>query len=168
MPMKGRKCLTIILIIGGVVMFLWTSFLLTSFSYYHYYHQSSSPSPRRSFSALINTDLIHIDYPSGFKSDISSKSIDKDDKIFFLVNTSTKDPSLSQTSLILSSHEYSGPIFVDWIRPSYHFNNINYKSMESLLITYPHSNIQMTVIGPQSANYYKLGDLMRSHLIYHC
>ncbi len=59
------------------------------------------------------------------------------------------------------SHDYNGDIYLDWIRESYQFNYLNYKSFESLLATYSEANFEFTIIGPQAANYYKLGNLMR-------
>lgn len=68
--------------------------------------------------------------------------------------------------MLLASHAYNGIIYTDWIRDSFHFNYLNYKSLESLLVSYPQAEIEMTVIGPQAANYYKLGNLMRFPFLY--
>lgn len=62
---------------------------------------------------------------------------------------------------VILSFQYSNDIYIDWIRESYHFNYLNYKSFESLLAAYPTSSLEFTVIGPNAANYYKLGNLMR-------
>jgi hypothetical protein len=66
---------------------------------------------------------------------------------------------------ILASYQYPGDIYLDWIRESYQFNYLNYKSVESLLASYPKANVELTVIGPGAANYYKLGDLMRRGIL---
>ena len=41
------------------------------------------------------------------------------------------------------------------------FNYINYKALESLLITYPAAYVRVLIIGPQAADYYKIGHLLR-------
>jgi hypothetical protein len=84
-----------------------------------------------------------------------------------LLSSSTPPDTITETKeMILTSHSYNGIIYTDWIRESSHFNYLNYKSLESFLVSYPKANIEMTVIGPQAANYYKLGNLMRLNLFY--
>lgn len=75
-----------------------------------------------------------------------------------------EDLNLRSEEVILLSHEFNGDIFLDWVRESHQFNYLNYKSLESLLATYSHANFEFTIIGPQAANYYKLGNLMSKHI----
>jgi hypothetical protein len=83
-----------------------------------------------------------------------------------LPSPSTLPLDMETKEMILTSSSYNGIIYTDWIRESFHFNYLNYKSLESFLVTYPKANIEMTVIGPQAANYYKLGNLMRCLFFY--
>jgi hypothetical protein len=67
---------------------------------------------------------------------------------------------LKETSgpLFLTS-EYYGNIYLTWYLSSDKFHYLNYKSFESLLITYPNAFIHIFIIAPQSANYYKIGKI---------
>jgi len=58
---------------------------------------------------------------------------------------------------------YSGLIVVDWTYKSDAFSFINYKSFESLLQVYPHSEVHVHLIAPVTANYYKIGDFLSKH-----
>eukprot|EP01038_Epipyxis_sp_PR26KG_P012839 gene12839-17213_t len=55
---------------------------------------------------------------------------------------------------------YSGLIMMDWSLNSNDFNYINYKSLESILFVYPFATIIINLVGPEKANYYKLGNLI--------
>ena len=54
-------------------------------------------------------------------------------------------------------------IIMDWIVDSALFGYINYKSLESLLATYPTAEVKVLLIGPQAADYYKCGNLLSKH-----
>lgn len=62
-----------------------------------------------------------------------------------------------------SSHYNIEYIFFDWVYPSEDFSYINYKSFESFLACCYHENmkIEIVVISPKMANYYKFGNIMR-------
>jgi hypothetical protein len=153
------------LIFFGIVSVAIVSLTLMILSLTH--HQFSSSSFTSS------TDILRHPRPSSSSQTDSSQSIDLSnftlESLPFLFE-SIALPSLPQIlpahqppteERILSSYQYLGDIYLDWIRESYQFNYLNYKSVESLLASYPKANLEMTVIGPGAANYYKLGDLMR-------
>jgi hypothetical protein len=71
------------------------------------------------------------------------------------------DPLLG-IEVAIDNYDFKGNIFLDWTRHSYKFDYIGYKSLESVLAVYPNAIVENTMIGPDAANYYKLGDLMRS------
>ena len=58
-------------------------------------------------------------------------------------------------------YEYTGDIYFDWTRSSYTFNYVGYKSLESALVAYPDAKVESILVGPEAANYYKVGELMR-------
>ena len=55
------------------------------------------------------------------------------------------------------------PVYMDWFLSSDAFTYINYKSLESVLSSYPNSVIKVIHLGPMSADYYKVGDLISKH-----
>lgn len=56
--------------------------------------------------------------------------------------------------------DYNGSIFLSYYLPSAYFQYINYKSLESLLTTYPQASVKIIIIAPETANYYKVGDII--------
>lgn len=66
-------------------------------------------------------------------------------------------------SLRVSTVHRDIPVYMDWFLSSDSFTYINYKSLESVLSAYPHSTIKIIHVGPMSADYYKVGDLISKH-----
>lgn len=56
---------------------------------------------------------------------------------------------------------YSDIIYLDWPKESHKLTYLNYKSVESLLSVYPEAKFECLTIGPNAANYYKVGDVLR-------
>ena len=56
-------------------------------------------------------------------------------------------------------------VFLDWPHEegSDAFAYINYKSLESVLVTYPKCHFEVMVMGPHSMNYYRVGNLLSKH-----
>jgi hypothetical protein len=60
--------------------------------------------------------------------------------------------------------DYIGNIYMDWTEHSDKFGYLNYKSLESLILAYPDSNIVVLHLGPTAADYYKFGNMLSKHI----
>jgi hypothetical protein len=70
-------------------------------------------------------------------------------------------PRAGSPALNLSN--YTAAIYLDWIGDSDEFAFINYESLESLLILYPNAGVEVNLIAPNGAYYYKMGNLISKH-----
>lgn len=92
-------------------------------------------------------------------------------------NVSSEVHSLASTDLIdttdataaISSSQprapYSGTIHMDWPLDADRFSYINYKSLESVLCTYPSARVVVTVIAPAQAHFYGVDRVPPRHLL---
>ncbi len=62
------------------------------------------------------------------------------------------------------SCDYNGNIYMDWIAHSDKFGYLNYKSLELLILSYPHAKIVVIHLGPTAADYYKFGNMISKHM----
>ena len=76
-----------------------------------------------------------------------------------LPHSQQKTPISNESSSDAKSN-YSGLIMMDWVLSSDSFSYINYKSLESLLSIYPKAQVEVHIIAPNAANYYKYGNLL--------
>lgn len=63
-----------------------------------------------------------------------------------------------------NSYEYNGNIYMDWTAHSDKFGYLNYKSLESLVFSYPRAKIVVLHLGPTAADYYKFGNMISKHI----
>jgi hypothetical protein len=84
---------------------------------------------------------------------------------YLLKNQSSniKDNEILSNSVSSKNQFYKGRIYMDWPFNSDHFNYINYKSVESVLSNFHGSNVKVLHLGPNVADYYKVGNLISKH-----
>lgn len=78
-------------------------------------------------------------------------------------NSNIKDYKILSNSISSKNEFYKGKIYMDWPFHSDHFNYINYKSLESILANFHGSNVKVLHLGPNIADYYKLGSMISKH-----
>lgn len=95
----------------------------------------------------------------------SSNTIDSISDTIKSIGSSSKRGSIygKSNSLTVSKDYQSRPVYMDWFLPSDSFTYINYKSLESVLSEYNSSIIKVIHLGPMSADYYKVGDMISKH-----
>lgn len=59
-----------------------------------------------------------------------------------------------------SSSSYNGTIYLYWPYNSDSFSFINYKSLESILTVYSNAKVTLRIVGPEQADYYKVGNII--------
>ena len=62
------------------------------------------------------------------------------------------------------TYDYNGNIYMDWTAHSDKFGYLNYKSLELLILSYPHAKIVVLHLGPTAADYYKFGNMISKHM----
>ena len=88
----------------------------------------------------------------------AKKSLEMQNNPFKRQDISSTRPLKTMSS---PSENVKVKIFMDWGFDSDWFSFINYKSVESLLASYPDSSIEVMLPGPPAADYYKFGTLLR-------
>lgn len=59
-----------------------------------------------------------------------------------------------------SESAFNGTVALYWLYHSDLFSYINYKSLESILSVYPHATVRIRIVGPEHAEYYKVGNIL--------
>lgn len=59
-----------------------------------------------------------------------------------------------------NGQRFNGSIGLYWSLHSDLFSYINYKSLESILVSYPPATVNIRIIGPEHAEYYKVGNII--------
>jgi hypothetical protein len=125
--------------------------MFTLVAYHHTYHTGSN---RSTASGSANAHTIAVSASINSSSSSGSTSSSSISSSSSNSNINTNAPALAVQS------EYDGIIMCDWVLTSDSFSYINYKSLESLLNTYPKARVKVHIIAPNAANYYKYGDLL--------
>ncbi|RYH25131.1 hypothetical protein EON65_16010 [archaeon] len=64
------------------------------------------------------------------------------------------------TSSYFNASSYNGSIFLYWPYHSDSFSLTNYKSLESILTVYSKAKVTLRIVGPEQADYYKVGNII--------